>query len=183
MTDEASAQAGASICPWCSAALPAPVPDACPGCGARLVAEGESLVPGVTAIDAEAVLRSARSPTRSRGGLLSWLGGGEGDLGPPPPPGALEPPSAAVLEEMRRLAFEAELANLEAEAREIEAEQAVAGLPAVDEALADTGGDDEEATAEIGDEAAPPAAGAADESGPDDTAGPSEADPETDRPG
>ena len=135
MTDHASAGAGASVCPWCSAALPEPAPEACPRCGARLASDGADPVPGVTAIDAEAVLRSARASTRPRGGLLSWIGGSDEDSGPPPPRGSLDPPSADVLEEMRRLALEAELASLRAQVSEIEASEALATEDRVGQAV------------------------------------------------
>lgn len=152
MTENASPGSGASICPWCSAALPEPAPDSCPSCGARLVSEGSDLVPGVTAIDAEAVLRSARATTRSRGGLLSWIGGGDDDAGTPPPRGSLDPPSADVLREMRRLALEADLASLRAEVSEIEADDALANGDRIGQAI-DTvdAGDQAEARAAAGD--------------------------------
>ena len=46
-------------CMWCSAVLPSDHETACPSCGATLVGQGEAAVPGLTAIDADAILRNA----------------------------------------------------------------------------------------------------------------------------
>lgn len=54
MVDEATSGASAPLprCMWCSAQLPSDSEVTCPSCGATLIGEGgESLVPGVTAID------------------------------------------------------------------------------------------------------------------------------------
>jgi hypothetical protein len=129
MVDQSAApSAGPAHCPWCSAELPSDATEHCPSCGATLHGESEaSALPGVTAIDAEAIVRNARMPTaprRSR--LLSWFGGE--DTVPddaPAPPGSLAPPPPDVRREILRLELEAEVANLQAEADSIVAEAAV----------------------------------------------------------
>jgi hypothetical protein len=115
--------ATATRCSWCSTELPAAGSSTCPTCGATLV-EPVSSVPGVNAPDAETISRLARTATpirRSR--LVSWITGeyDDGDEAPAPP-GSLAPPPPEVQREMARLAFEAEYANLEAEAGSIESE-------------------------------------------------------------
>jgi hypothetical protein len=123
----------ASICPWCSAEVPAGRA-ACPACGANLVETGESTVPGLTAIDAEAVLRNVRAtvapPRRNR--ILSLITGeiGDEDLAPSGSPTALAPPPPEVRREMLRMEIAAELSNLNAEADAIAADEAVDGAPA-----------------------------------------------------
>ena len=142
MVDQPAAQPSddAAHCPWCSAALPSDAVDTCPSCGAKLHGETDAALPGVTAIDADAIVRNARMPTsprRSR--LLSWLGGE--DTTPdeaPAPPGSLAPPPPNVRREILRLELEAEVANLQAEADSIVAEAEVeareeGGDEAVDE--------------------------------------------------
>jgi hypothetical protein len=128
MVDQPAAQsADPGHCPWCSAELPSEAAEHCPSCGATLVGESEAALPGVTAIDAEAIVRNARAPVaprRSR--LLSWFGGE--DTTPdeaPAPPGSLAPPPPDVRREILRLELEAEVANLQAEADSIVAEAAV----------------------------------------------------------
>ena len=120
----------ASICPWCSAEVPAGRA-ACPACGANLVETGESAVPGLTAIDAEAVLRNVRAtvapPRRNR--ILSLITGeiADEDLAPSGSPTALAPPAPEVRREMLRMEIAAELSNLNAEADAIAADEAVDG--------------------------------------------------------
>ena len=57
MLDDATAGESAPElrCMWCSAVLPSAHETTCPSCGATLVGEGESAVPGLTAIDADAI--------------------------------------------------------------------------------------------------------------------------------
>lgn len=105
-------------CPWCSAALPDPAAERCPECGAQLITESgtEPNLPGVTALDPEAILRARSEAGRSRGGLLGFLTGR--DL--PEPTGtesaeSLAPPDDAVRREMLRLQLEAEQADAVAE--------------------------------------------------------------------
>jgi hypothetical protein len=127
-------------CPWCSAEISTPGIATCPTCGAALV---EPTAPGPNGhlLDAEAIYRAARIATpvkRSR--LVSWITGDydtEDEV--PAPPGSLAPPPPEVRLEMARLAFQAEYANLEAEAgsivSEAEAEaraSAAAGRPSVE---------------------------------------------------
>src|SRR5919108_2780289 len=126
MVDQTAAQtADPAHCPWCSAELPSIAVERCPSCGATLVGENEAALPGVTAIDAEAIVRNARMPVaQRRSRLLSWFGGE--DTTPdeaPAPPGSLAPPPPDVRREILRLELEAEVANLQAEADSILAEE------------------------------------------------------------
>jgi hypothetical protein len=133
----------AARCPWCSAELSGAASTSCPTCGATLV-EPDASVPGVNALDAEAISRATRLATpirRSR--LLSWITGEDDfDDEVPAPPGSLAPPPPDVRREMVRLELQAEYANLQAEVDSIvsqaEAEargarrRAEASEPAVD---------------------------------------------------
>src|SRR4051794_18804975 len=117
-------------CMWCSAVLPSSHETTCPSCGATLVGEGDTAVPGLTAIDADAILRNARTATRSRprgGRLLSWISGeySEDDAARAATPGSLSPPPADVRREMLRLELEAQVANAQAEAEALAADAAV----------------------------------------------------------
>lgn len=125
MTEPVSA---ASACPWCSAEVPAGR-NTCPACGANLVETGESAVPGLTAIDPEAVLRSVRTtgqPVR-RNRILSLITGEEPEDGQAAPgsPTALAPPPPDVRREMLRMEIAAELSNLTAEVDSIAADEAI----------------------------------------------------------
>ena len=149
-------------CMWCSSALPSDSETSCPTCGATLVGEGDNQVPGVTAIDAEAIIRGSREqkPQR-RSRLMSWISGEYPEEEKPAPPGSLEPPPLEVRREMLRLELEAQVANLQAEAGALAAEQAVeaveAGAPpeaAVADAAATVAAVDE-ATADAAELAAP----------------------------
>ena len=137
-------------CTWCSAVLPSDHETTCPSCGAALVDQGDGSVPGVTAIDADAILRGARGAARSRprgGRLLSWISGeyAEDDGGAAATPGSLAPPPADVRREMLRLELEAQVANAQAEVEAMAADAAVEeGRPIPREApepnvLADSG--------------------------------------------
>jgi zinc-ribbon domain len=125
MTDPAAAS---SVCPWCSAEVPAGR-TTCPACGANLVEANEAAVPGLTAIDAEAVLRNIRTagaaPRRNR--ILSLITGEEPDDGDATPgsPTALAPPPLDVRREMLRMEIAAELSNLTAEVDSIAADEAL----------------------------------------------------------
>jgi hypothetical protein len=119
-------------CPWCSAALPSSDLETCPSCGATLTSAPEAALPGVTAIDHEAILRATREPTRpQRSRLLSWLSGDyvEEGTSTTSAPEAIAPPDAAVKAEILRLEIEAELADRQAEADSIAADAAVEGRP------------------------------------------------------
>ena len=114
-----------SICPWCSARL---TPDAitCPSCGANLTSEEGHELPGVTAVDHEAIRSIKREAGRNR--ILSWISGeyepeGVSEV----EAGALQRPDADVQREILRLELEAEVANLQAEADARYAEAVVEG--------------------------------------------------------
>jgi hypothetical protein len=113
-------------CPWGSSELPVGAGPACPACGASLGGNEDAQVPGVTSVDAMAVLDSVRAPARQRSRLVAWLSGEQPDDGPPPPPGSLAPPSDEVRREMLRLKMAAEISELSAEAE----------LQAIEDALA-----------------------------------------------
>jgi hypothetical protein len=107
-----------SRCPWCSAALSEATVDKCPSCGAQLIhASGaEPNLPGVTALDAEAILRARSEAGRNRGGLLGFLTGRDlPEVTGTESPESLAPPQDAVRREMLRLQFEAEQADAVAE--------------------------------------------------------------------
>ncbi len=95
----------------------------CATCGAALV-EPDASVPGVTAIDAQAISRTARAvSTVRRNRLLSWISGDfPEDDETPARPGTLGPPPPDVRREILRLQMEAEYANLKAEAESITSE-------------------------------------------------------------
>jgi hypothetical protein len=111
---------------WCSAELPSENEIVCPSCGATLVGDAENQVPGVTAIDAEAIVRAARSSrTKPKSRLLSWISGDFVEETNKPAPGSLSPPPPDVRREILRLELEAEVANLQAEAEAMAADAAV----------------------------------------------------------
>jgi hypothetical protein len=131
MVDETLSGGGsaASICPWCSAEYTGE-PAACPSCGAALTGDPtmDPSMPGLTAIDAAAIVRAKAPAPRQRNRLLSWISGEYPDEGgSPAEAGALAPPEADVRREMLRLELEAEVANLQAEAGALMAEAAVEG--------------------------------------------------------
>ncbi|HEV7810382.1 MAG TPA: hypothetical protein VGO64_07270 [Candidatus Limnocylindrales bacterium] len=116
-------------CMWCSAVLPDAHAESCPSCGATLVGEADAALPGLTAIDADAILRNTRTaakPKRS-GRLLGWISGEyEGDdSGITAPPGSLAPPPEAVRREMLRLELQAQVANAQAEVEALAADAAI----------------------------------------------------------
>lgn len=129
MLDDATAGAAvpAPRCTWCSAELPSNHETICPSCGATLLGDGETQVPGLTAIDAEAILRNARAAkTKPRSRLMSWISGEydeEADV--TAPPGSLAPPPAAVRREILRLELEAQVANAQAEVEAMAADAAL----------------------------------------------------------
>jgi hypothetical protein len=127
---------------WCSAELPSDNEVTCPSCGATLIGEGDTQLPGVTAIDAEAIVRAGRPiKTSSRSRLMSWISGDyDDDADKPAPPGSLSPPPPEVRREILRLELEAQVANLQAEADSMAAEAAVeSGVPIDAEAIAENG--------------------------------------------
>ncbi|MFI5225634.1 MAG: hypothetical protein ACHQ3P_03050 [Candidatus Limnocylindrales bacterium] len=122
MPDESTA-ASTIHCPWCSTESPAGT-TTCPSCGAALIASGEGALPGLTAIDTEAVLRTKAS-AKSRGGILGFFGGDSGDKSEVPSEKELEslaPPKPDVQIEMVRLELEAQRQRIEAEAGELQGE-------------------------------------------------------------
>jgi hypothetical protein len=131
MVDDSSAatEPAGSVCPWCSATYTGD-PDTCPSCGAALTVDPETdpALPGLTAIDAAAIVRAKTPVPRQRSRLLSWISGEYPDDTPTAAEaGALAPPDAEVRREMLRLALEAEVANLQAEADALIAEATVEG--------------------------------------------------------
>ena len=119
-------------CTWCSAPLPSESEATCPSCGATLIEESEKQVPGVTAIDAEAIIRGKADRPRSRSRLMSWISGEYQEEEKPAPPGSLAPPPLEVRREMLRLELAAQVANLQAEAGAIAAEAAIESGEPVD---------------------------------------------------
>jgi hypothetical protein len=159
MLDATAGEASAAPrCTWCSAPLPSDHETTCPSCGATLIGDGEASVPGLTAIDAEAILRNARAAkAKPRSRLLSWISGeyAEG-ADAAPAPGSLAPPDDAVRREMLRLELEAQLANAEAETAALTADAAVEeGRPLADAAGAAPTEEPAAAAVPVEDEAPP----------------------------
>jgi hypothetical protein len=131
MVDDTRAAAGStdSVCPWCSAHYTGD-PETCPSCGAALTVDPatDPALPGLTAIDAAAIVRAKTPVARPRSRLLSWISGEYPDETPTAvETGALAPPDPDVRREMLRLALEAEVANLQAEAGALMAEATYEG--------------------------------------------------------
>jgi hypothetical protein len=104
-------------CEWCSATVPAEA-TTCPSCGASLKDADPGDVLGVTQVDHGAISRANRT---NPGRLATWLGAEkpvDSDLG-----GRIEPPTAEVRAEMRRLRVEALNAELELERAQAEAQR------------------------------------------------------------
>ena len=124
-----SAESAERACPWCSAPFTGD-PENCPSCGAALAVDPttDTSLPGLTAIDAAAIVRAKTPVARPRNRILSWISGEYPDETPSPVEvGALAPPDAEVRREMLRLELEAEVANLQAEADSLLAEATVEG--------------------------------------------------------
>jgi hypothetical protein len=118
-----------SICPWCSASYTGE-PENCPSCGATLTGDAavDPSLPGLTAIDAAAIIRAKEPLKRPRSRILSWISGEYPDDTPAPgDASALAPPDLEVRREILRLELEAEVANLQAEADALRAEATVEG--------------------------------------------------------
>jgi hypothetical protein len=132
MADELTTGAASAAfhCPWCSAVLPSTDLEICPSCKATLTSTGEATLPGVTAIDHEALLRTSREPRPQRSRILSWLSGEYvEETATPAEPQAIAPPDLEVRREILRLELEAEIADKQAEADSILADAAVEGRP------------------------------------------------------
>ena len=114
-------------CQWCSAPLPAAELATCPSCGATLTSTtGGEEIKGVTTLDPEAILRARSEVARPRSRLLSFITGEQAvEVGGPEEAESLAPPDDAVRLEMLRLEFEAERADLEAEAVAMKTDAAV----------------------------------------------------------
>jgi len=145
MTEDVAPPAPDSTrCPWCSAVAPAGAVN-CPSCGAALIASAEGTVPGVTSIDAEAVLRG-RNAAKPRGGLLGLLSGETGDTVEAPSAAelsSLAPPPVDVRMEMIRLEIEAERQRLAGEAAGMAADAVVEGeIPSIPRGLIETDGEE-----------------------------------------
>ena len=166
------------VCTWCSAPLESADLVRCPSCGANLLGDVAEPLPGVTAVDAAALIRGAPTAVRPRNRWLSWISGDyPDDAQTADDAKALEPPDPAVRREMLRLELEGEVANLKAEADALVAEAAAEGRvvePPAMNALSESGvaaaeaaliGDDEasESLAVATDAPAADAQGAADE--------------------
>jgi hypothetical protein len=156
--DTRATETAGSICPWCSATYTGE-PETCPSCGAALAVDPttDAALPGLTAIDAAAIGRAKTPVARPRSRLLSWISGEYPDEAPTAADaGALAPPDAEVRREMLRLALEAEVANLQAEADALIAEATLEGrapeATAEDAAAADAVVEDlKEVSAELDD--------------------------------
>jgi hypothetical protein len=122
MTAEGSKPADATTtCSWCSATVPAGAVT-CPSCGAALRdAADDDTILGVTQVDAGAISRASRIKP---GRIATWLGAEQVDAGPDIG-GHVEPPSKEVREEMLRLELAAIEAELEAQAAQARANQAL----------------------------------------------------------
>lgn len=116
-------------CSWCSAPLPAEPSATCPACGATLSggAGADAPLPGVTTIDAEAILRARSQVARPRSRLLSFITGEVGEESGPTDASSVKPPSDEVRREMLRLRRQAELAEIEGEVALLEAQARLAG--------------------------------------------------------
>jgi hypothetical protein len=112
-------------CPWCSAEI-APALSNCPACGAALTGDTDASLPGVTALDQEAIRRARQIATpQRRNRLLSWISGDYDEGDKPDPPGSLSPPPLEVRREMLRLELLAEEASLRAQTDALVAEAAL----------------------------------------------------------
>jgi hypothetical protein len=132
-----------TVCMWCSAPLASPDLERCPSCGAILTGDLAEPLPGVTAVDAAALVRGTPTSVRPRNRILSWISGAyPEDAETAADAKALEPPDPAVRREMLRLELEGEVANLKAEADALVAEAAAEGrvvAPPDISALSDSG--------------------------------------------
>jgi hypothetical protein len=171
MLDDATAESAvpAPRCTWCSAELPSNHETVCPSCGATLLGDGETQVPGLTAIDAEAILRNARaSKAKPRSRILSWISGeyDEDEGAATADHDSLAPPPAAVRREILRLELEAQVANAQAEVEAMAADAAVEEGVAMDLAAATESEGAETADVPVPEAQEPPAAQASSDETP-----------------
>ena len=117
----------ALVCPWCSAALPAPDVTDCPSCQARLVEPLDVVIPGVTAVD-PVLLAAAAAPRKVKRTFGSLLVGDDNEISQPSEAEmpALARPDAEVRREILRLEMEARLIALKAEVASRSADEVVA---------------------------------------------------------
>ena len=184
MADEtlSGGESTASICPWCSA-LYTGDPEDCPSCGATLAADPaiDPSLPGLTSIDAAAIVRATQQVPKSRNRLLSWISGEYPEEGASATEtAALAPPDLEVRREILRLELEAEVADLQAEADALRSEAALDGHP-IAATLTEPGLDAAEDELVVEDEtvdaAELPAAAGDEVAEPDEAAQPDEAKP------
>ena len=118
---------GSIVCPWCSTEAPAGA-ERCASCGAALVSMGDATVPGLTAIDAESLLRSQSLVRQRSGRLLPFgLGGDDGERIEVPSEAelaSLAPPTSEVQMEIVKLELDAERQRLENARAALESEVA-----------------------------------------------------------
>jgi len=116
MTDETTGSE--TRCPWCSAVLTDAAADKCPSCGAQLTTTGgsEPNLPGVTTLDADAILRARSEAGRSRSGILAFLTGNNDVPDSGGSAAAFAPPPDDVRREMLRLELAAAQADAVADA-------------------------------------------------------------------
>lgn len=120
MSPAKKASGETTTCPWCSATVPVEA-TTCPSCGASLRDAAEGDIPGVTQLDPTAVIRTKRIRSRN---IAAFLGVGDGP-DDEESTGKVEPPTEAVRQEMLRLELAALDAELEARAKEVEAQRAL----------------------------------------------------------
>lgn len=118
MSPVRKASGATKTCPWCSATVPVEA-TTCPSCGASLRDAAEGDIPGVTQLDPAAVIRTRKIRSRN---IAAFLGVGDGP-DDEESTGKVEPPSDAVRREMLRLQLAAIDAELEAKAKEVEAQR------------------------------------------------------------
>src|SRR4029078_7553901 len=72
--DTRATEPAGSICPWCSATYTGE-PETCPSCVAPPAVDPttDAALPGLTAIDAAAIVRAKTPVARPRSRLLSWI--------------------------------------------------------------------------------------------------------------
>lgn len=95
------------ICPWCSTPIPATEKN-CPNCGAAVEGAIAVEIPGLTTLATKAEPDLENDPIRTDLGHDVWSGAG---FDAAEEREAVEPPSEAVRNEMRKMELEAEIVN------------------------------------------------------------------------